>query len=242
MSKRLFICILFMVNLFGFAQIEREDTISAITIRGVQKVVSIDPVSKMQVYTIDSSIIQQSGAFSLGELDKTLPSVSIKDYGGLGGLKTVSIRGMGAQFTSVSIDNVPVLPFNSSQIDLSSIPLFYADNLSFSIGYDNIGSAYTQQFGGNLNLRTIGSKMVWDSNTVHIEGSVGSFGTYGGGAAYQHRKGRHQFSIGGQSNYSDGTFPYTLQNGNLIEEGERHSSSYFGSQLNTDYLFLKDSL
>lgn len=64
---------------------------------------------------------------------------TVKDYGGIGGLKTVSIRSLGAQHTAVGYDGIAITDCQTGQIDIGRFSLDNVDQLSLSNGQsDNI--------------------------------------------------------------------------------------------------------
>ena len=74
-----------------------------------------------------------SGA-SAAEALKNFGGVTIKDYGGIGGLKTVMIRSLGANHTSVMLDGVPLNDAATGQTDLGKIPLTNLESISLFVG------------------------------------------------------------------------------------------------------------
>ena len=84
-------------------------------------------------------IINREQMLSLGVTDVAdalhrIPGVTLRDYGGAGGLKTVSVRGFGAKHTGVSYDGVMLSDCQSGEIDLSRYSLDNVDQLSLVIG------------------------------------------------------------------------------------------------------------
>ena len=63
-----------------------------------------------------------------------IPGVTLRDYGGAGGMKTVSVRGFGAKHTGVSYDGIMLSDCQSGEIDLSRYSLDNVDQLSLVIG------------------------------------------------------------------------------------------------------------
>ena len=55
-----------------------------------------------------SGDMQALGIKSVAEALRLANGVTVKDYGGLGGMKTVSVRNLGAEHTGVLYDGVPV--------------------------------------------------------------------------------------------------------------------------------------
>ena len=62
----------------------------------------VESSSPLQRLTVDD--IRRLGVTSVGDALKHMSGVTVRDYGGVGGLKTVSIRGLGAQHTAVFYD------------------------------------------------------------------------------------------------------------------------------------------
>ena len=62
-------------------------------------------------------------AFTVADAVRNFAGVNIKDYGGIGGLKTISVRSLGANHTAVLFDGVQVNDAQNGQIDLSKFNL-----------------------------------------------------------------------------------------------------------------------
>ena len=58
------------------------------------------------------------GLQGIADAVKRFSGVNVKDYGGLGGLKTISIRNLGAAHTAVSYDGIAVSNSQAGQIDI----------------------------------------------------------------------------------------------------------------------------
>lgn len=70
---------------------------------------------------------------------KHFAGVTVKDYGGIGGLKTVSIRSLGAQHTAIGYDGIAITDCQTGQIDIGRFSLDNVDRLSLNNGQsDNI--------------------------------------------------------------------------------------------------------
>lgn len=75
------------------------------------------------VQQIDKQVLQQLNSFSVGDAAKYFSGVLIKDYGGIGGLKTISVRSLGAQQTGVLYDGIAMADAQSGQVDLSKLSI-----------------------------------------------------------------------------------------------------------------------
>ena len=64
--------------------------------------------SAVPIQTMSRQDISQLGIQNMADAVRRFAGANVKDYGGIGGLKTVSIRNMGAAHTAVSYDGVAV--------------------------------------------------------------------------------------------------------------------------------------
>lgn len=75
--------------------------------------------SSLPVQTITDKEISGLNASNVADVAQHFAGVNVKDYGGIGGLKTVSIRGLGALHTGICYDGMMMSDIQSGQIDLS---------------------------------------------------------------------------------------------------------------------------
>lgn len=112
--------------------------------------------SSAPIQQLSAQEIERLGVTNVGDAMKHLSGVTVKDYGGIGGLKTVSIRGMGAQHTAVFYDGVAVGDCQTGQVDLGR---FSTDNLAglqllIGEGDDIYRSARMLASAGSVSLET----------------------------------------------------------------------------------------
>ena len=86
------------------AQTLEGDSIGEVTVRARKRWSNMTAASPMQV--MDRSRMEQIGAHDVADAVKYFSGVSVKDYGGVGGLKTVSVRSLGAQQENNSPESV----------------------------------------------------------------------------------------------------------------------------------------
>lgn len=115
---------------------------------------------------------------SLADALRYFSGVQIKDYGGVGGIKTVNIRSMGTNHTGVSYDGVQLGNAQNGQIDLGQ---FSMDNLETVALYNGQKSQILQparDFGnaGSVYLRTKAPRFD-EGETFHLRAGfrTGSF-------------------------------------------------------------------
>ena len=106
--------------------------------------------------TLQREELERMGVTAVGDAVKHMSGVQVKDYGGIGGLKTISVRSLGAQHTAVMYDGVAVSDCQTGQVDISRYTIDNVENLTLTIGQsDNIfQSAKQTASAGVLNINT----------------------------------------------------------------------------------------
>lgn len=148
---------------------------------------------------------------------KHFAGVTVKDYGGIGGLKTVSIRSLGAQHTAIGYDGIAITDCQTGQIDIGRFSLDNVDRLSLNNGQsDNIFQpARFFASAGLLNIQTLTPQFKNNKNT-HIIGSfkTGSWGLVNPSVLIEQKLARKwALSANAEWMSADGHYPYTLYYG-----------------------------
>ena len=114
------------------AQTLEGDSIGEVTVRARKTWSNMTAATPTQV--MDRSRMEKIGAHDVADAVKFFSGVNVKDYGGIGGLKTVSVRSLGAQHTGVCYDGVAVSDCQSGQTDISRFSLDNVSLLYLTIG------------------------------------------------------------------------------------------------------------
>ena len=123
--------------------------------------------------------LQALNALNVTDVAKYFSGVTVQDYGGIGGLKTVSVRGMGACFTGVNYDGVMMSDIQSGQVDLGRFSLENVSEISLSNGQpdDLFQSARVFASGSVFSVKT---KFADKNTNATFKGNLhllaGSFG------------------------------------------------------------------
>lgn len=124
------------------------------------------------VYIIDKNKIETNSSWQITDVLKQSPGVYIKDYGGLGGLKTISLRGTSSQQTAILLDGIPLNSAQNASLDLSVLPVSIFNNIEvFKGGASSMFGS--NALGGAINLRT--DKSIKESK-LDCSLKYGSFG------------------------------------------------------------------
>ncbi len=78
--------------------------------------------------------IERSNYFQISEVLSKSPGVFIKNYGGLGGLKTVTLRGTNSMQTVIAFDGIPLNSIQNGSFNLTGIPLSIIDKVEVTRG------------------------------------------------------------------------------------------------------------
>ena len=113
--------------------------------------------STVPYFIISIEKINNLAVTDVGSALKFVPGVQLKDYGGIGGIKTVSFRSLGANHTSITVDGNRIPNVQSGAINLSSFEIFGVKSISFSSGqindYTAPASSYLQ--ANSISIRSI---------------------------------------------------------------------------------------
>lgn len=115
---RPFIVLLLALPLTSHAQ--RLDSIH--TLQDVA-VVGVRPHYLTPSQTLKGTLLQNLSTTSVADALKYFSGVQIKDYGGLGGLKTINVRSLGSQHVGVYLDGIRITNAQNGQIDLGRYSL-----------------------------------------------------------------------------------------------------------------------
>jgi len=205
--------------------VQHTDTIKPHTIQEVtvtEKYISSEVRSTAPLQILSSKSIEGLNVLQVSDAVKYFSGVSVKDYGGIGGLKTISVRSLGGNHTAVSYDGITLTDNQTGQIDLGRFSLDNVDMISLNSGQsDNIFQpARLFASASVLNIRTLSPVFEKDKR---INGKVsmkaGSFGMVNPTiwlAGKISRKVSATFS--GEWLSADGKYPYTLHYGQSAKD------------------------
>ena len=160
-----------------------------------------------------SEKMEQLGDAQLSDVLRRMVGVSLKDYGGIGGIKTVSARGLGSQFSTLTIDGVAVTDCQNGQVDLGRYMLGNSSYISLSNGQvDNtLNSARSFSAGSIINMET--HEPEFGARPFNLRAGIegGSYGLLSPTLSYEQRIGRKlSLSLWGNYLRSEGNYPFTL--------------------------------
>ena len=234
--------ILFSIPLCSVAQI---DTIAGKTHQLREVTISKDRhqramQSSAPMHVLDRRDMLVQGVTDMADALHRLPGITLRDYGGAGGMKTVSVRGFGAKHTGVSYDGVMLSECQSGEIDLSRYSLDNVDNLTLTVG-DNADifiPARNATTPATLTIQTL--RHPSDDLKPHMTAQLkaGSFGYISPFLRYEQcLSDRFSFSVVGEYVHAKNDYPYTIKNGIETINDRRNNSRMNSGHAELNFLW-----
>jgi vitamin B12 transporter len=154
-------------------------------------------------------------AFGIADAVRNFTGVNIKDYGGIGGLKTISVRGLSTSHTAVLFDGVQINDAQTGQIDLSKFNLNNVQQISLYNGQpqDLLQPARSYASASVLSITTI-RPVLTVQKPYQIQAGVkaGSFGLINPYLQWQQRISNNwQMVINGNYIKANGKYKYKVE-------------------------------
>ena len=195
---------------------------------------------------LDKKAIDDLGLESVAEAMRQFAGVSVKDYGGIGGMKTVSVRNLGAAHTAVSYDGMTVSNTQAGQIDIGRFSLDNVSLLSMSVGSgsDLMQTARHYASAGVMAIETERPHFGNRPYSMRIKVKGGSWGQFCPQLRYWQRLGqRTSLALDATMTRADGIYPFTLKNGRIVTREKRYNSDItsWQGELNLYHTFADSS-
>lgn len=177
--------------------------------------------------TLAGEELQSISTTCVADAIKYFAGVQIKDYGGLGGQKTVNVRSLGTQHTGVYIDGIRITNCQNGTVDLSKYSLVNMESVEI---YNSNKVAPLMTASEYSSAATIYLKTKRPENTgISARYSYGSFNTH---KAQVHGSYKDRFFVDTEFAHSDGDYPFTYHSQYEDTTGVRRNSdiTYFRAE------------
>lgn len=207
-----------------FSDTTRHEAIQEVTVTSDR---TVNPRSVSTSKKADAALMQATGSLQVSDVIKYFSGATVKDYGGIGGLKTVSVRGLGASHTAVAYDGVIITDNQTGQIDLGKFSSSQAESVRMVSGPDNDllqpASLAAQAAVISINAGRPQLEGVKSKSSAQLK--YGSFNTLSAQTESAFKAGkRNTVSLQGEWLKTDGNYPYTQDNGSSSKEMRRDNS------------------
>lgn len=189
----------------------------------------------LQRYSVDSmhtyltrSQIEALSPEDLGDLLKKIPGANVKSFGGLGGLKTVSIRGLGSQHSNFVMDGFSLMNTQTGAVNLSQIQLDNVESIIVQRGGSSelMLPVSAQLFSNAIVVRSILSSPPKLPMQQRLSSKFGSFGQIDQHFSASTGSDKHYGGVFMKYRHADGAYPYRIKN---------YTSEITGTRKNNDF-------
>uniref|UniRef100_UPI003217AEA2 TonB-dependent receptor plug domain-containing protein n=1 Tax=uncultured Draconibacterium sp. TaxID=1573823 RepID=UPI003217AEA2 len=140
--------------------------------------------------TLKGKELEQLNSFSVADAIRFFSGVQIKDYGGVGGIKTVNIRSMGTNHMGVFYNGIQLGNAQNGQIDLGKFSLENIEEISLYNGQKSKIFQSAKEFGsaGSIYLTTKRPRFEKGKDTnIKAALRTGSFGLFNPSLLYEYK-------------------------------------------------------
>ena len=176
LNKRVLLLLIFHFSLLtSYAQISRFDSIQYIDEVVVTARYNHKEVIPSQ--TLGGQQLEKLSAHSVADALRYFSGLQLKDYGGVGGIKTVNIRSMGTNHLGISYDGIELGNAQNGQIDLAQFSLDNVEEITLFNGQKSALLQPASDFGhaGAVYIRTRAPRFSQNrSYNLKVKGKYGS--------------------------------------------------------------------
>ena len=193
--KRLFaIAMLGVVAGSAFANGETQDSVRVHHIQEV--VVTSRLISRETIpsQTLGGEELKKLNSLSVADALRYFSGLQLKDYGGVGGIKTVNIRSMGTNHLGIFYDGIELGNAQNGQIDLGQFSLDNVEEISLYNGQRSAIFQPASDFGnaGSVYIRTKAPRfMMGRRYNLLVRAKYGSSDTFRFSSLWEHKLSDH---------------------------------------------------
>jgi outer membrane cobalamin receptor len=182
MNKRIFIILfwaLFAPSVFAINDTELDSIYNQFNIDEVEVTARALAKDIIVPQTLKGDELERLNALSVADAIRYFAGVQIKDYGGVGGIKTINVRSMGSQHTAVYYNGVQIGNVQNGQVDLGRFSLDNMEEIQLYKGQKSDILQSAREFGAAGNVYLTTRKPYFKTGErVHVRAKMrcGSFG------------------------------------------------------------------
>lgn len=164
--------------LSAFAQSEADSLYNDFHIQEVEVTARALTKDVIVPQTLKGEELQRLNALSVADALRYFSGVQLKDYGGVGGIKTINVRSMGSQHTAVYYNGIQLGNAQNGQVDLGRFSLDNMEEIQLYNGQKSDIFQSAREFGAAGNVYLTTRKPYFQPNEkvhVHAQMRCGSF-------------------------------------------------------------------
>lgn len=217
-------------------RVHRLDTVRVVANRRAHSVRTSSPLQLM------GQDFRRYGVLTMADALKHFAGVTLRDYGGAGGMKTVSVRGIGARHTAVVYDGITLTDGQTGELDVARYSLNNLSAISLYIGIDDdiFCPARNQTQAAALRLdrwAVIANVLSSHRRQASAVLSTGSWGQFNANLNLaEPLSASTAMSLSGEYQHADNAYPFRLRNGAYTLTQHRHNSRMNSGHLEANIL------
>ncbi len=179
-----------LLLLAATAQAQQQDSLQLTHLREVSVTAPRSAREVMPGQQLQGATLQRLGSQSVADAIRFFSGVQVKDYGGIGGLKTVDVRGMGTSHTGVFYDGIQLGNAQNGQIDLGKFSLDNMESITLYNGQKSNVFQPARDFAAASAIYLSSLKPHFEEGVrTHLRGTLktGSFGLFNPSLLWQQR-------------------------------------------------------
>jgi len=184
------------------------------TIDEVEITASLPNQPVVPVQRLEGAKLEGLSTYSVADALRYFSGVQIKDYGGVGGMKTVDIRSMGTHHLGVFYDGIEIGNAQNGTVDLGKFSLENVEEIALYNGQKSEIFQSAKDFGsaGTLYIKTRRPKFEEGKN-YHVVATMkaGTFGLANPSILYEHKLTENiHLSMNAEYTYSTGRYHFRI--------------------------------
>lgn len=195
--------------------LKKANDLKEVQIRAIK--LSRRQTSSTPLQILSGEDLQKLNSLSVADAVRFFSGVQLKDYGGVGGLKTINVRSMGTNHTAVFYDGVQINNAQNGQVDLGKFSLDNIEEIELYNGQKSsiFQSAKGFASGSSLYLRSRQPDFRnGESDQYKVAIKAGSYGTIDPSVFWQHKISKNVYStVSGEWKHADGRYKFRIRNG-----------------------------
>ncbi len=162
--------------------------------------------------TLKGAELERLNALSVADALRYFSGVQLKDYGGVGGIKTINVRSMGSQHTAVYYNGVQLGNAQNGQVDLGRFSLDNMEEIQLFNGQKSDIFQSAREFGSAGNVYLTSRKPYFNTGErVHVRAKMrcGSFALANPNVGVDVKLTENlAMTLDAEYVYSDGKYPF----------------------------------
>ncbi|MBP6458616.1 MAG: TonB-dependent receptor plug domain-containing protein [Crocinitomicaceae bacterium] len=172
------------------------------------------------------SDLQAFSPEDIGSMTQKFSGVSLKNYGGIGGLKTISFRGITGNHTAILVDGFSIQNNQVGQVDLGAIQSENVESISLSssVTSSKLAPVSSVLQGNSLVIFTFENSFLVSNQQLRFTEKIGSFGQSDSYLSYKRKMNRGFVSSFMRFRTFQGDYNYNFKNVSLDYSGKRSNN------------------